>query len=212
MILGSHLILSTYGFWLPNDPRGSWSDEVWAPRLRPFGPATKVTTHRSVAGRPHDRRQRLAAKRALLRPPVVFTGLQARAVARGIADYVARSEATVWACAVMPDHVHLVLARHRHFVEVMANHIKGDATRRLVAEGIHPFQGQVGEKGRVPKCFGEGQWKVFLDTEADILRTIKYVEDNPLKAGLNPQRWGFVVPYPERYKRPDGPRPLRGHG
>src|SRR4051812_43899841 len=28
MIVGYHVIFSTYGFWLPNDPRGSWSDFV----------------------------------------------------------------------------------------------------------------------------------------------------------------------------------------
>jgi len=28
MVLGTHLILTAYGFWLPNDPRGSWSDFV----------------------------------------------------------------------------------------------------------------------------------------------------------------------------------------
>jgi hypothetical protein len=28
MILGYHVIFGAYGFWLPNDPRGSWSDFV----------------------------------------------------------------------------------------------------------------------------------------------------------------------------------------
>src|SRR4051812_39201122 len=28
MIVGYHVIFSAYGFWLPNDPRGSWSDFV----------------------------------------------------------------------------------------------------------------------------------------------------------------------------------------
>jgi hypothetical protein len=29
MVIGYHIILGAYGFWLPNDPRGSWSNEVW---------------------------------------------------------------------------------------------------------------------------------------------------------------------------------------
>lgn len=33
MALGSHIILSAYGFWLPNDPRGPWSDFVGAYEL-----------------------------------------------------------------------------------------------------------------------------------------------------------------------------------
>jgi hypothetical protein len=44
MILASHVIFSTYGFWLPNDPRGSWSDFVGAWELFRFGPATKTDT------------------------------------------------------------------------------------------------------------------------------------------------------------------------
>ena len=49
MLLGFHVILSAYGFWLPNDPRGSWSDFVWAWDLFRYGPATKVETRSSVA-------------------------------------------------------------------------------------------------------------------------------------------------------------------
>lgn len=34
MVLGFHVIFSAYGFWLPNDPRGSWSDWVRKWELR----------------------------------------------------------------------------------------------------------------------------------------------------------------------------------
>ena len=49
MILAFHFILSAYGFWLPNDPRGSWSEIVRNFELLRFGPATKVSTTRSLA-------------------------------------------------------------------------------------------------------------------------------------------------------------------
>src|SRR5438270_9322580 len=86
MIHGYHVIFGAYGFWLPNDPRGSWSEFVGSWELFRFGPATKTDTRRSVAARPHDRAQRLAAKQALKYPPVQFTGLQARAIGRGFAE------------------------------------------------------------------------------------------------------------------------------
>jgi len=205
MVFGYHIIISTYGFWLPNDPRGSWSLEVRSENLRVFGEATKVETHRSVARRPHDRRKRLAAKEAMNRPPVVFTGVQARAVAQGFGICGAKTVATIWACAVMPDHAHLVIARHKHDVEVFGNLLKGEATKKLVAEGVHPFQEQRlghGKKHRVPPCFGRRWWAVYLNSEEDIQRTIRYVEDNPLKAGFAAQKWKFVTPYPERYEEP----------
>ena len=47
MIRASHVIFSAYGFWLPNDPRGSWSDFVGSWELQRFGPATKVNVRHS---------------------------------------------------------------------------------------------------------------------------------------------------------------------
>jgi hypothetical protein len=37
MVLAYHLIFSMYGFWLPNDPRGSWSEFVASWELFRFG-------------------------------------------------------------------------------------------------------------------------------------------------------------------------------
>lgn len=64
MIRAYHVIMTTYGFWLPNDPRGSWSDWVRQWELYAFGAATKVETRRSVAKQPHDRQMRMEAKKA----------------------------------------------------------------------------------------------------------------------------------------------------
>jgi REP element-mobilizing transposase RayT len=194
MIVAYHVIFSAYGFWLPNDPRGSWSDFVGSWDLFRYGPATKTTETRSLAYREHDRALRRAAKGALKYPPVRFTGVQARAVARAFAAYVGRSGLVVWACAILPDHVHLVVGRPGMPVERLVIQLKGDATQQLEREGIHPLASfKVGD-GRVPKCWGRGQWKVYLDPE-DVPRAIRYVVDNPLKEGKKKQEWSFVVPY-----------------
>ena len=100
MIIAYHIILTAYGFWLPNDPRGSWSTAVWAKHLRPFGQATKVDTHRSLAKIAHNHKMRHDAKRNLKYPPVSCTGVQARATARGFATIVKQLDMTVHACAV----------------------------------------------------------------------------------------------------------------
>ena len=84
MVEAYHAIFGAYGFWLPNDPRGSWSDFIGAWELLRFGEATghqRIT--RSVAHADHDRQLRLAAKAPLKYPPVVFNGLQARAAGVG---------------------------------------------------------------------------------------------------------------------------------
>jgi hypothetical protein len=48
MVLAYHVIFTAYGFWLPNDPRGSWSEWVGSWELLKFGRATKTDTRRAV--------------------------------------------------------------------------------------------------------------------------------------------------------------------
>jgi REP element-mobilizing transposase RayT len=195
MILGSHVIFGAYGFWLPNDPRGSWSDFVGSWELFRFGSATKVDTRTSVAAQPHDRVARQTAKECLRFPPAHFNGLQARAVGRGFGKCARRGSLRIWACSILPDHVHLVIGRHTCEVEQIVNLLKGAATAELLAEGLHPFGDRKTQSGAVPKCWARGQWKVFLDDPADIERAVRYVEENPVKEGKPRQRWSFVTLY-----------------
>ena len=138
MILAAHVIFSAYGFWLPNDPRGSWSAVVRAFDLLRFGDATKTDERNRLARAPHNSALRSAAKRELMYPPVVFNGLQARAIASGFGDVVRRTGCAIYAGAVMPDHVHLVIARHHHPIQQLASLLKGGATRCLRKEGLDP--------------------------------------------------------------------------
>src|SRR4051812_17697010 len=121
MVLGNHVIITTYGFWLPNDPRGSWSAFVRSWELRRFGPATKIDTRRSVVAEQHDYHLRQAAKSALQYPEVHLTGIQAHEVGKAIGEYVAKSGLKVWACSILPEHLHLVLGRYRFKIEQVAN-------------------------------------------------------------------------------------------
>jgi REP element-mobilizing transposase RayT len=125
---------------------------------------------------------------------VQFAGIQARAVGRGFDKSFRHGKVMVWACAILPEHVHLVIARHGHPVERLVNFLKGAATRELVAENLHPLA-QWQKRGRPPRCWARGEWKVFLDSEEDVLRAIRYVQDNPSKEGKPPQRWTFVRPF-----------------
>jgi REP element-mobilizing transposase RayT len=196
MVLASHLIITAYGFWLPNDPRGSWSDFVGSWELWKFGDATKVNTRTSRAHIAHDKTRREEARAALKYPPVVFNGTQARAIARGFADYIDRAGHLVWACSILPDHVHTVIARSHLKIESIATQLKGAATRRIIEEGIHPLAAyQKDGASRPPKMWARGEWKVFLDSVEDVRRAIRYVENNPLKEGKKRQRWSFVTAF-----------------
>jgi len=161
MILGYHLIITAYGFWLPNDPRGSWSDFVGAWELLRFGRATKTERRQSLASRQHGIDTRLAAKKVLKYPEVHFTGIQARTIGDGFADLVQRSELGIWACSILPEHAHLVLARHRYKVEQIANLLKGAATKALIEEKVHPFEKYQTKRERLPKLGHKDSGKCF---------------------------------------------------
>lgn len=196
MVIAYHTIITNYGFWLPNDPRGSWSNYVrsWELFLA-GGPATKVNTRRSVADVAHKRQQRMRAKEALVRPPVVFTGQQAQAVGSGFKQCVERSRFSIVACSIMPRHTHLVIDRPPYDAEQAANMLKGAATTELTRRGLHPFADSPYRNGRLPTPWARKQWIVYLNTIADVRRAIQYVERNPEKEGLRPQRWSFVTPF-----------------
>jgi REP element-mobilizing transposase RayT len=199
---GMHLIFSTYGFWLPNDPRGSGSTRVRAQHIyEAGGEATKVHTTYSVANRPHDMRLRRAAKEALKYPAVESTGMQARAVGRGIAAICPKVGLVVHACAILPDHVHVVVAAHRLGGDEVIECLKRASTRGMNKEGLHPLQAFPRANGRLPSPWAGGGWKVYLDTPAEMRSRIRYVEQNPVRAGFPPQRWSFVVPYMGSAKR-----------
>jgi REP element-mobilizing transposase RayT len=194
-VLASHVIISAYGFWLPNDPRGSWSDFVGAWELLRYGRATKVTTHRSVAHVPHDRALRLRARAALKYPPVHFSPRQIESIGRGFARAASEAGYVLHACAGQHDHWHFVVARHERTVEVITGHLKSAATRSLRADRLHPFERHATPDGSVPSVWGEGLWKVFLYTDADVVRATRYVRHNLTREGLPPQHWSFVQPY-----------------
>ncbi len=192
MIIATHLIISAYGFWLPNDPRGSWSDFVRSWELYKFGPATKVRGRRSYAHDPHDVALRRAAKLALKYPPVRFDEAQRFAIAEGFARACADGKYTCFACCIGYDHAHLVLGRHERDPKIVAGHLKSHATRELTQRGIHPLDGNVGKRGGLPTPWSEGCWKVFIEDHPQLRAAIAYVQRHPHKEGLAPQAWSFV--------------------
>lgn len=192
MVIASHVILSAYGFWLPNDPRGSWSDFVGSWELYKFGPATKINDSRNYAKDPHDAALRRAAKNALKYPPVRFNDAQRHAIANGFARACSEGQYICFACCIGHDHAHLVIERHQRNPEVIAGHLKSHATRELTARNVHPLAGHTGKRGGPPTPWAEGCWKVFIDNEEQLRAATDYVQRHPRKEGLAEQRWAFV--------------------
>jgi hypothetical protein len=195
MVHAYHCIMSFYGFWLPNDPRGSWSTWIRQWELLRFGSATKVETTQSVARKPHDWQRRQSAKEQLKYPPVMLTGVLAREVGKGFELAISQGKYSCYACSILPEHVHLVMGRHLRKIEIQLSHLQANATRRLNTLRLNPLLPFKNEDGCVPRPWSRGEWAVYLNTSADVQRAIKYVENNPLKEGKRRQHWAFVRSY-----------------
>jgi REP element-mobilizing transposase RayT len=196
MIHGYHVILPMYGFWLPNDPRGVWSDFVRKWELVRFGRARKTIERCELTELSDiELQQRAAARKSLTYPPVSIDGKQALAIARGFAEKSRKIKYTIWACSILPEHTHAVIARHTYKVEQIANLLKGAATSRIIEEGLHPLALHAEPGKKPPRMWAAREWKVYLDSEEAIEDAIRYVVDNPEKEGKPKQNWSFVTPF-----------------
>jgi len=185
IVIAHHLIWTAYGWWLPNDPRGSGSHHVASETIAELG----ELHHGRKKVQPAGREVRAFYERAsevLLFPLLTFDESARRAVGDAFGAVVAAERYTCYACAVMPDHVHLLVRKHKHTAEEMIDRFQ-TASRARLAETHHRTTDH-------PTWCGSG-WKVFLDHPDEIRRTITYIEKNSLPLRLPEQRWPFVKEY-----------------
>lgn len=178
MIIAYHAIFTTYGTWLPNDPRGSYSKVIYNEELRALG-QVKYGRQDPQPDRGSLRRFWTAAAPQLSRPPYFINSATRPVIARGFAQVKRRLDLTVRACSIMNDHVHMIVARSRYRIEYLVNQFKGAATKQLKVK-------------RTP--WARGRWKVYINDQETLIAAIEYVEANPVCAGLSPQHWDFVAP------------------
>jgi REP element-mobilizing transposase RayT len=179
------LIWTAYGTWLPNDPRGSGSRRVAAPQLADLGELhfgrRRIQPPRHVIREFYEE-----AEERLLFNIIRFEPRQFGLIADGFADAIRQHRYTCYACAIMPDHVHIVIRKHRHNAETMIDNPQAASRLRLSSTHEVPFKHPV---WTLNGC------KRFLGTPERVRTAIRYVENNALKLGLPAQHWPFVAPY-----------------
>jgi REP element-mobilizing transposase RayT len=185
MVIGYHLIWTAYGAWLPNDPRGSGSRVVVSRKLSPLGEVhfgrKGVQPRRAEVADFHARAESLLAHLVIR-----FDAQQLSTVADSLGRVIREAPYTCWACAVMPDHVHVVIRKHRHRAEEMIERLQDAAREGLIRHELMPEGHPV---------WTVGGWKVFLDSPEAVRSRIAYVERNPTRDGMPPQDWSFVTVY-----------------
>jgi hypothetical protein len=185
IVIAHHSLWTLYGWWLPNDPRGSTSrvirnDLIGELGALHFGRKLVQPVERDV----REFYQQAAGQ--LQHPLLPFEPGEFPMVAAAIGDVIGELGLTCYACAVMSDHVHLVVRKHRLLAEEMIEGIQTLSRKRLVECGLRELAHPV---------WTRGGWKVFLDHPDEVWRAVGYVERNPLGLGLPRQSWEFVTPY-----------------
>lgn len=186
IVIAYHLIWTAYGWWLPNDPRGSGSNVIRNDLLAELGELHFGRKRIQPCGR--QIRQFYEHAADLLKHPLLTFDESARAEIAAAFDWVIQHERyTCYACAVMPDHVHIILRKHKHEAEDMMQNLKDVSRDRLI---VSRFRTE-----KHPTWTAGNGWKVFLEHPDDVRRTIPYIEKNPVKVGLPQQNWPFVKHY-----------------
>lgn len=184
IIIAHHLVWTAYGWWLPNDPRGSLSDRIASEAISRLGELHYGRKRVQPPG--HVIREFYARAAKVLDFPLLSMGdAEVRVIGEAFVRCMKGNRYTCYACAIMPDHVHVLIRRHRDDAATMIRNLQTGSRLALQQCGLragHPVWGGPG-------------WKVFLHTPQDIRTRIQYIEDNPPEMGLLPQKWGFVNGY-----------------
>ena len=163
-----------------------------------FGRSTKSLQRHELT--PEEEQERLEAKRTLQYPPVQFTGLQARGIGQAFAWLCRKRGYTIWAASILPEHTHLVIARHTYNVEHIVNLLKGEATRQLVVDNLHPLRQYARPGERPPKMwasgFGRSTWttKKPCKTPSGMWRRIPSRKANRHRSGRALHRSADSIP------------------
>ncbi|MCL2701853.1 MAG: hypothetical protein FWE88_09220 [Phycisphaerae bacterium] len=144
MIIATHIILSGYGHWLPNDLRGSHSKTVFAPRIAELGSlhaGAKATPPPVVALREFHKQ----ARTALTFSVHWFSPEERAAIRDAFAQLHQEHRLTSYACAILPDHIHLLVRRHflnAKKIHALLKECASEAVRRcgLFTRGTSRFQ------------------------------------------------------------------------
>lgn len=184
-VIAHHLIWTACGYWLPNDPRGSTSRTIASDVIAELGELHYG--RREVQPSSGTIRQFQQRAKAVLKFPLLQFGPQdVRVPGDAFAEVISQQRYTCYACAIMPDHVHALIRKHKHQAEEMIAHFQEAGRLRLRSLGRRTADH--------PVCGGPG-WKVFQDHPDVIRGTIEYIENNPVKWNLPRQIWPFVKPY-----------------
>ncbi|MBN1553655.1 MAG: hypothetical protein JXA11_02835 [Phycisphaerae bacterium] len=185
MLIGHHIILTGYGHWLPNDPRGSLSRDVFAPEIRCLGEAhygRKVVQPSRGELRSFSRQ----AEGKLWFPLLWWDSAERRALMDAFEKVLRDNHLTCYACAVLSNHVHVLIRKHRTKAEEIIGFLK-----KAGRDALH-------EMKLVPQdhpVFNADRCHLYKNSVEEMRTCIRYIERNYQKHRLPKIPCDFISPY-----------------
>ena len=131
MVIAHHLIWTAYGWWLPNDPRGSTSHHIRQNIVASLGDIHHGRRTVQPAGweiRAFYNKAPSVLKHALL----TISPDEREIIAASFAETVAARKYTCYATAIMGDHLHVLIRKHRDTAERMIANLRTTAYATIV--------------------------------------------------------------------------------
>jgi hypothetical protein len=185
MVIAHHIILTGYGHWLPNDARGSMSREVRSERLEDIGPLHHGRRPVQPTGEALRAFHR-AAGPVLHYPLLWWNGVARQAMIDAFGDVVKREGLTCYACAVLRNHVHLLVRKHRWRAEQTSAAMKTTGRERLIGLASAPAGHPV---------FSADCCHIYKSTAEEVRTCVDYIWGNYKKHRLAPALAPWVVEY-----------------
>lgn len=185
MIIATHFIFTGYGHWFPNDPRGSLSTEVHAPELAPlakahFGRRKQQPTKEQLRAFFEE------AQKHLHYPLLWWDRLCRQQIADGLGEAIASNRMTCYACAILSNHIHILIRRHKLRAQDMLSVFR-DAIRSTIT-----FTGSCPKDHPV---LSDNACHIFKSSPAPVRACVTYIEDNYRKHGIARAHTPFVETY-----------------
>jgi len=185
IIIASHIVLVGYGHWLPNDPRGSHSKSVGAPHIAELGPLHQGRKPVQPST-PELREFHKRAATALNYPVHWFSSEERGAIRDAFARIHKEHRLTSYACAILPNHIHILTRRHALRGQSIHDLLKKDASEAVRRCGLLPAEHPV---------FNAGQAVFFKPEPSWVRECATYIMDNFAKHNLPEERYDFVREY-----------------
>lgn len=186
MIIAHHLILTGYGHWLPNDPRGSMSERVHTEGVAELG-EHHYGRRKEQPSREELRGFHRRAEEELAHAVLWWDNAERQALVEAFGEAIVGEKLTCYACAVLSNHVHLLIRKHRLNADQLIGLLKDAGRSAIQGKRLSPDGHPV---------FSADSCHVFKSDPQSVRVCVHYIERNYAKHHLAPPMpCDFVVPY-----------------